>query len=108
VLASAGVGMAFVTATTTALTGVAPDQSGLVSGVVNTAHELGAALGVAAASAIAGAGVEVGSAATAVVVAGFGDAFLAGAVLAGLAAVAATRLLPPGRPPASDGPVFAH
>src|SRR5215217_2171542 len=108
VLASAGLGMAFVTATTTALSRVDPQRAGLVSGVVTTAHELGAALGVAVASAIAGASVEVGSAATSAVVAGFGDAFLAGAILAGLAAVAATRLLPPGRPPATDGPVFAH
>jgi MFS family permease len=107
VLASAGVGMAFVTATTTALSRVDPQRAGLVSGVVTTAHELGAALGVAVASTIAGASVD-GSAATSVVVAGFGDAFLAGAILAGLAAVAATRLLPSGRPPASDGPVFAH
>jgi EmrB/QacA subfamily drug resistance transporter len=108
VLASAGVGMAFVTATTTALSRVDPQRAGLVSGVVTTAHELGAAVGVAVASTIASASVDGGSAASSVVVAGFGDAFLAGAVLAGLAAVAATRLLPPGRPPASDGPVFAH
>jgi hypothetical protein len=107
-LASAGLGMAFVTATTTALSRVNPQRAGLVSGVVTTAHELGAALGVAIASTIAGASVDTGSAATSAVVAGFGDAFLAGAILAGLAAVAATRLLPPGRPPASDGPVFAH
>jgi EmrB/QacA subfamily drug resistance transporter len=107
-LASAGLGMAFVTATTTALSRVDPQRAGLVSGVVTTAHELGAALGVALASTIAGASVDAGSAATSLVVAGFGDAFLAGAILAGLAALAATRLLPPGRPPASDGPVFAH
>jgi EmrB/QacA subfamily drug resistance transporter len=108
VLASAGLGMAFVTATTTALSRVDPQRAGLVSGVVTTAHELGAALGVAVASTIAGASVDGGSAATSVVVAGFGDAFLAGAILAGLAAVATTRLLPPGRPPATDGPLFAH
>jgi EmrB/QacA subfamily drug resistance transporter len=108
VLASAGLGMAFVTATTTALSRVDQQRAGLVSGVVTTAHELGAALGVAIASTIAGASVDGGSAATSVVVAGFGDAFLAGAILAGLAAVATSRLLPPGRPPATDGPVFAH
>jgi hypothetical protein len=108
VLASAGVGMAFVTATTTALSRIDPRRAGLVSGVVTTAHELGAALGVAIASTIAGTSIDGGSAATSAVVAGFGDAFLAGAVLAGLAAVATTRLLAPGRPPASDGPAFAH
>ena len=108
VLAAAGLGMAFVTATTTALSHIDPRRAGLVSGVVTTAHELGAALGVAIASTLAGTGVDGGSAATSAVVAGFGDAFLAGAILAGMAAVATSRLLPPGRPPATGGPVFAH
>jgi MFS family permease len=108
VLAGAGLGMAFVTATTTALSRIDPRRAGLVSGVVTTAHELGAALGVAIASTLAGTSVDGGSAAISAVVAGFGDAFLAGAILAGLAAVATSRLLPPGRPPATDGPVFAH
>jgi MFS family permease len=108
VLAAVGLGMAFVTATTTSLSHIDPRRAGLVSGVVTTAHELGAALGVAIASTLAGTSVDGGSAATSAVVAGFGDAFLAGAILAGLAAVATSRLLPPGRPPATDGPVFAH
>jgi EmrB/QacA subfamily drug resistance transporter len=106
VLASAGLGMAFVTATTTALSRIDPQRAGLVSGVVNTAHELGAALAVAVASTIAGTGVDTGSAVIAA--AGFGDAFLAGAILAALAAVAAAFLLPPGRPPETAGPAFAH
>ena len=38
-------------------------------------------------------------------VGGFNRAFLAGALLA---AAAAGWLLPPGRPPATDGPLFAH
>jgi EmrB/QacA subfamily drug resistance transporter len=105
-LGAAGLGATFVVATTTAMAQVDPHRAGMVSGVVNTAHELGAALGVAAASTIASASVDAGSAV--VSAAGFGDAFLAGAVLAGLAAVAAPWLLPPGRPPATAGPVFAH
>jgi MFS family permease len=107
-LAAAGLGMAFVTATTTAMTSVDPHRAGMVSGVVNTAHELGAALGVALISTIAGASVQAERAATATVVAGFGDAFLAGAIIAAVSAVAAAWLLPPGRPPAANGPVFAH
>jgi EmrB/QacA subfamily drug resistance transporter len=105
-LAAAGLGMAFVTATTTAMSRVDPHRAGMVSGVVNTAHELGAALGVAIVSTIAGASVGSGSAG--VPVAGFGDAFLACAVMAGLAAAAMAWLLPPGRPAATDGPLFAH
>jgi flagellar motor component MotA len=76
--------------------------------VINTAHELGAALGVALVSTIAGASVEIGSAAAQAATTGFGHAFLASAILAGLVAVAALWLLPAGRLPAGDGPVFAH
>jgi EmrB/QacA subfamily drug resistance transporter len=105
-LAGAGLGMALVTATTTAMSRVDPHRAGMVSGVVNTAHELGAALGVAIVSTIAGVSVGTGSAG--VPVAGFGDAFLAAAIVAGVGAAAVAWLLPAGRPPASDGPLFAH
>ncbi|MFD3697642.1 MFS transporter [Streptomyces sp. NPDC058646] len=47
-LLALGLGAAFVCATTAALSEVAPEHSGLASGTVGTAHELGAALGVAA------------------------------------------------------------
>jgi predicted MFS family arabinose efflux permease len=105
-LAGAGLGMALVTATTTAMSRVDPHRAGMVSGVVNTAHELGAALGVAIVSTIAGVSLGTGSAG--VPVAGFSDAFLAAAIVAGVGAAAVAWLLPPGRPPATDGPVFAH
>jgi sugar phosphate permease len=107
-LAAAGLGMAFVTATTTAMARVDPDRAGMVSGVINTAHELGAALGVALVSTIAGASVELGPAAAQAATTGFDQAFLACAILAGLVAVAASWLLPAGRLPAGEGPVFAH
>jgi EmrB/QacA subfamily drug resistance transporter len=106
-VAAAGLGMAFVTATTTVMAAIDPDRAGMVSGVVNTAHELGAALGVAVVSAIAGASVDAEQAATSAVVAGFGDAFLACAIVGGLLTGIAAWFLPPGRPPA-DGPLFAH
>jgi EmrB/QacA subfamily drug resistance transporter len=106
VLAAAGLGMAFVTATTTAMSRVDPHRAGMVSGVVNTAHELGAALGVAIVSTIAGTSVGTGSAGAPV--AGFGDAFLACAIVAAVAAVTMAWALPPGRPATTDGPLFAH
>jgi EmrB/QacA subfamily drug resistance transporter len=108
VLAAAGLGMALVTATTTAMSQVEPQRAGMVSGVVNTAHELGAALGVALASTIAGASVEAGPATASAVMAGFGDAFLAGAFLAGAAALLAAWVLPAGRPAAGDRPLPVH
>ncbi len=107
-LATAGLGASLVTATTTAMAHVDQAQAGLTSGLLNTGHELGASLGVALVSAIAGASAAGGPLAGRPPVAGFDRAFLACAVVAAVATVAAPWLLPPGRPPATDRPVFAH
>src|SRR5439155_3552857 len=48
-----GIGIAFVTATVAALGGVAEHESGLASGLNNTAFQIGAALGVAIATTVA-------------------------------------------------------
>jgi EmrB/QacA subfamily drug resistance transporter len=104
VMAAAGLGAGFVTATVTALTQVDAHHAGMASGAVNTAHELGAALGVAVVSAIAGASLGAGSGA----VGGFTDAFWGCAGAAALAAVVLVALLPAGRPAVTNGPVFAH
>jgi EmrB/QacA subfamily drug resistance transporter len=97
-----GLGAAFVTATTTATAHVDPHEAGMTSGLINTGHELGASLGIAfvstlAASSLAGSGVG-----------GFATAFTGAAIVAVVMAVAALWLVPAGRPPATDGPVFAH
>jgi EmrB/QacA subfamily drug resistance transporter len=106
-LATGGLGAGFVVATTTAMAHVDQAQAGLTSGLLNTGHELGASLGVAVVSTIAAsvtssplAGRPPGS--------GFDRAFLACAVVAAVAAAAAPWLLPPGRPPATDRPMFTH
>ncbi len=44
VIASFGIGVAFVTAITAALALVAPEEAGLASGVVNTSHEVGGSM----------------------------------------------------------------
>jgi EmrB/QacA subfamily drug resistance transporter len=106
VLAAAGLGAGFVTATTTALTSVDGHHAGMASGTVNTAHELGAALGVAVVSAIAGASIDAGSAGAAV--GGFANALWACAGASAVAAILVPVLLPAGRLPVTDGPVFAH
>src|SRR6266566_660690 len=46
-LCGLGIGLAFVTATVAALSGVAGHEAGLASGLSNTALQLGSALGVA-------------------------------------------------------------
>lgn len=106
-IAGLGIGAAFIAATTTALAHVEAHDAGVASGLVNTGHELGGTLGVAFVSTMAGASLDAAAGGPASV-AGFGDAFTAAAIVAAIAAVAALRLLPPGRPPATDGPVFAH
>jgi len=106
VLAAAGLGAGFVTATTTALARVDADHAGMASGAVNTAHELGAALGVAVVSTIAGASITAGPALGGV--GGFTNAFWACALASAVTAVVLPVVLPGGRPPVTDGPVFAH
>jgi hypothetical protein len=49
-----GTGPMFVAISIAAMAGISPEQSGLASGVMMTGHEVGAALGVASLTAIAG------------------------------------------------------
>jgi EmrB/QacA subfamily drug resistance transporter len=107
-IAGLGLGAAFVAATTTALAHVEARDAGVGSGLVNTGHELGATLGVAFVSTIAGASLDAGAMGGPVSVGGFGDAFTAVAVVAAVVAVGALWLIPRGRPPATDRPIFAH
>jgi EmrB/QacA subfamily drug resistance transporter len=107
-LATAGLGAGFVVAATTAMAHIDQAQAGLTSGLLSTGHELGASLGVAVVSTIAAASVATSPLAGRPPVSGFDRAFLACGLAAAAAAAAAPWLLPPGRPPATDGPVFAH
>jgi EmrB/QacA subfamily drug resistance transporter len=97
-----GLGATFVTATVAGLAGVAEHESGLASGVSNTAFQIGAALGVALASTVAISRSEDYLAANqradplVVLNEGFQSAFLACVVLAGIGVVLALLLL--GRP----------
>jgi EmrB/QacA subfamily drug resistance transporter len=103
VLGAVGLGSLFVVGTTTSFAAIEHEDAGLVSGLVNTGHELGFALGVALVSTIAAASVGT----EAVSIGGFRDAFLAAAVFAIVAAVGALRFLPAGRL-ATEGHAFAH
>jgi EmrB/QacA subfamily drug resistance transporter len=82
-----GVGLAFVAINVTAMAEVGHHDAGLASGLMTTAHELGAALGVAVLGAVA-AGE------------GHGTAFLVAAAIAAAAALAAAIALPSVRPEA--------
>jgi EmrB/QacA subfamily drug resistance transporter len=97
-----GFGLAFVTSTIAALAGVAERESGLASGLSNTARYIGAALGVAIVSTVAVSRSEdylaanEGANPLLVLTEGFQSAFVACVVLAGIGL--ALALLLPGRP----------
>ncbi len=96
-LTAAGIGLSFVPVTIAAMSGVAPAQAGLASGVINTSRQVGGSVGLAILAtlaaqrtqAVAGGGPEA-------LVAGFQRAFLVGALFAA-AGVAAAALLVPDR-----------
>src|SRR5215218_4315365 len=87
-----GGGPLFVCATTSALGRAGQHEAGVVSGVVYTFHELGAAIFVALASTVAAAGlIRTPS------IDGFTDAFTVFTIAAAVAAVLSLRLVPPGK-----------
>lgn len=97
-----GVGPMFVAISVAAMSDVPQEQSGMASGLLMTGHEIGAALGVAALTAIAGdLTTQAG------IVAGTQDAFLAIAI--GLAALLVpTALLPAHDPGGTAGHGHGH
>jgi EmrB/QacA subfamily drug resistance transporter len=98
----AGIGPAFVTATVAALAGVDEDESGLASGLSNTAFQIGAALGVAIVTTVAVThsrdflAANHGSNPVVALNEGLQSAFLACVVLAGIGLALSLLLL--GRP----------
>jgi MFS family permease len=97
-----GGGPLFVAATTSALGRAGRHEAGLVSGVVYTFHELGAAICVAVASTLAAAGLTRTPS-----IDGFTDAFTVFTVVAAAAAVLSLRLVPSETPQMTGAP-HAH
>lgn len=99
VLLGLGAGMAFNPLLLAAMSDVAPDQSGLASGVVNTAFMMGGALGLAMLASLAAARTEAllptGVDRIAALNGGYQAAFLVGACCAALAALLGAALLRP-------------
>jgi EmrB/QacA subfamily drug resistance transporter len=102
VVLALGGGPLFVCATTTALGRVGLHEAGLVSGMVNTFNQLGAAICVAVASTVAAAGLTSTPS-----IDGFTDAFTVFTVVAAVAAVLSLRLVPSGTPQMTGAP-HAH
>jgi len=98
-VAAVGLGATFVAATTTALSEVDDQEAGLASGVLNTFHELGGAMGIAVVSSIAAHSLTTGT------LSGFRHAFAFTAVAALIGVMLASMLVPKGKPP---GGSLAH
>jgi EmrB/QacA subfamily drug resistance transporter len=88
-----GTGLVLPSAVVTAMSDIAEDRAGLASGLMTTAHEIGAALGVAVFSAVA---VAAGGG----IAAGYRHGFTVAAAVAGGLAIAASLLVPVVRPAA--------
>jgi EmrB/QacA subfamily drug resistance transporter len=93
-----GLGMSFVPITIAATTGVAGEDSGLASGLLNTTQQVGGSLGLAVLSAVSTSrttsALHGGSTLSAALTHGFTGAFAVSAILCAAAAVAAMVLLP--------------
>ena len=93
-LVGAGTGVVFAAASVTALSDADDDRAGVASGLLTTAHDIGAALGVAVFSAVAAAQASAGAG----FAVGYRHGFIVAAVIAAAVAVIALLALPAVRP----------
>jgi EmrB/QacA subfamily drug resistance transporter len=91
-LGGLGLGVVLVGVAFSVLTGVRDEESGMLSGLNTTGHEVGGSFGVAALVSIATA--ATGSGSQPIGASGIADAFLAAGVLAGLGSLFALLVLP--------------
>jgi EmrB/QacA subfamily drug resistance transporter len=93
-VAGFGLGIAVVSVSIAVLTGARDDESGMISGLNSTGHEIGGTVGVAIFSTIAaGSGAIAGTQAAS----GIAHAFIAAGVLASVASLVALAVLPRAR-----------
>jgi len=91
-----GLGVAVVSVAIAVLTGARDEETGMLSGVNTTGHEIGGSIGVAVLVTIATGSIGATSA-PAALAAGLGDAFVAAAGIAVAASLIALAILPPAR-----------
>jgi EmrB/QacA subfamily drug resistance transporter len=93
-VAGAGLGVAVVSVSIAILTGAREEETGMISGLNSTGHEIGGTIGIAIFSTIAaGTGILVGPQAAS----GISHAFIAAALLASVASLVALAVLPRAR-----------
>jgi hypothetical protein len=95
-VAGIGLGIALVAVSVSVLTGAVEEETGMLSGLNTTGHEIGGSLGVAVLATIAtgSLGAAVGPDAAAELARGIGDAFLAAGAIAGIGSLLALAILP--------------
>ena len=93
-VAGLGLGVAVVSVSIAILTGAREEETGMISGLNSTGHEIGGTIGIAIFSTIAaGTGVLAGPQAAS----GISHAFIAAALLASVASLVALAVLPRAR-----------
>ncbi|MGB2711306.1 MAG: MFS transporter [Conexibacter sp.] len=104
VIVAVGLGLSFVSLTITAVAGVSHQEAGMASGLLNTAQQVGGALGLAVLSSVAAARIaDVGGGGSpAALTEGFQSAFAVGAGFAFLGVVLALVVVPHVKPEAID------
>lgn len=99
VIVAVGLGLSFVSLTIIAVAGVQHDEAGMASGLLNTAQQVGGALGLAVLSSVATSSIAgSGSPGRAALTDGFQSAFTVGAGFAALGVVLALLVVPHVRP----------
>jgi EmrB/QacA subfamily drug resistance transporter len=96
-LAAIGLGLAFVSMTVAAVSGVETHETGLASGLINTSQQIGGALGLAILATVANSKIDdvaaSGASQAVALTEGFQSAFLVGAGMAIVGAILATVLV---------------
>jgi predicted MFS family arabinose efflux permease len=108
IILGVGLGMSFVPVTIAGTSGVAANDAGLASGLLNTTQQVGGSLGLAILSSIATSrttsALHTGQGLTSALTHGFKGAFIGAGILCALGAVFALALLPGRRrEPADEG-----
>jgi EmrB/QacA subfamily drug resistance transporter len=106
IVMAAGMAMVFVTTTLVTTSGVSHEDSGLVSGLLNTGQQVGGAIGLAVLTVVSSAVIKEDSAAgvalPAAMVHGFQNGFVAAAIFAAAASVVAWTVLKIHKPTKGD------
>ena len=95
-IAGIGIGVVLVSVAFSVLSGAREEETGMLSGLNTTGHEVGGSLGLAVLTTIAAGtlGHAHGAAATSAIASGIGNAFLAAGIIAAVASLVALAILP--------------